>query len=236
CTTWQVCMGALWELCGVSPAAETTRQVDGSTAESTRQPDGSICETTRQVDGSTAESTRQPDGSICSHIRNESSNGMGGINVIPMNHGDDGALEKPKRPIVQKWIDRQLTAEDLVDADSVGDLFNYAVASNRWPAGERGEHEFFTLCVHCAEAADNAGALLTGVVFLGKTAKPTNAQEQRAEQLLLTRRRKQPRPQSPAAAVVARVADGMTPAPPPRRSLQEVFDRLKAAAREESQP
>jgi len=258
CTTWGLRTSVIWELAGVN-LVESTSNACGSIDESTRNTCGSICEPTSNtcgsIDqptsnacGSTGQPTRNTCGSICSDVQktaenNEEKTKAHSVNhcmvlnkLEPMNHGDDGkddgAFKKSEKKTVQKWLDRQLTARDLVDAETVGDLFDYAVASNRWPAGERGEHEFFTLCVHCAEDADVPGALLTGVVFLGKSAKPTNAQELRAEQLLLQRRRA--RPVSHGTAVVAaRVAESMTPAAPVNRPYREIIARLKERAAKE---
>ena len=226
CTTWGLRTSVIWELAGVNliePLAELA-------SEPTRHSGGSI-------ESDVSQTAEKNDFGAEAHYVNHC---MVLNKLEPMNHGDDGkdddgAFKKSEKKTVQKWLDRQLTARDLVDAETVGDLFDYAVASNRWPAGERGEHEFFTLCVHCAEDADTPGALLTGVVFLGKPAKPTNAQELRAEQLLLQRRRSRPMSKT-TAVVAARVAESLTAAPPVKRSYQEIMARLKAASAKEKSP
>ena len=229
CTTWGVSFARLWELSGVTPTEETTRQVVGS-----------IPETTRQVVGS-----------IESHIRNESKHHDALNKQYTMNHdhGVHGALRKndgtdatalARLPdVVERWTKRQLSQTDLTDPDRIGELLAYAVAQASWPTNEKAELDFFTLCVHCAESAQVPGALMTAVVFRGKVARFTNAQEQRAEQLLLMRRRRQPKSE-PLKAVVRSLASSLAapvdrptaiPTEAPRRSPDEIKAQLRAMSR-----
>lgn len=148
---------------------------------------------------------------------------------------DDGRRDFSERgmDLVNRWKANRLMAADLLDAWNIDTLHRHAISEGKRRDDPDDRIKFFNLCVYCAidESVKNAGALLTGVVFNGKTAKTTFEAENRAKEIREQFDRSQPRSPELVAAiapVVKRPSSEPAPRDKPKPRAADLDSMLAA--------